>query len=105
MIKALSAFAILGLVATAALAQNAPGRRGQGYGAPPQNDAERAVRQAACLDRNGGVCPNGGPLADCPRDRQGKKHGKGARLGLRDGTGPRSADGTCPPSNPQPPKK
>jgi hypothetical protein len=85
------------LAAGSALAQNCTGTgprgQGKGYGGPPQSAEERAARQAACLEKNGGVCPQGGPRAECPGFGQGK--GKG----LRDGTGPRSQDGTCPQGN------
>jgi hypothetical protein len=87
------------LAGNSLLAGNGPGPNGRGYGGPPKSDEERAARQAACLERNGGVCPNGGPRADCPRYGQrspGSGYGKGARQGLRDGTGPRAANGTCP---------
>lgn len=47
-----------------------------------------------------GVCPNGGPRANCPGLGQGKGQGKAngqcARQGLRDGTGPRAGTGNCP---------
>jgi hypothetical protein len=82
-------------------AQNAP-CNGRGYGGPPKSDEERAARQAACLEKNGGVCPNGGPRTNCPgygQGGQGKGKGKCARQGPRDGTGPRSANGTCPLNN------
>jgi hypothetical protein len=86
--------------AVTSLAQSCPGRggNGKGYGGPPKTEQERAARQAACLEKNGGVCPNGGPKADCPGrgTGQGKGAGQGGRHGLRDGTGPRSANGTCP---------
>lgn len=90
------------LIAGAALtafAQNGPGKNGCGYGTPPKSAEERAARQAACLEKNGGVCPNGGPRANCPgygQGGQGKGNGKCARQGLRDGTGPRGANGSCP---------
>jgi len=81
-------------------AGNGPGN-GRGYGGPPQSDAERAARQTERQERNGGICPNGGPRAECPsygQRRQGKGAGKGQgqgwRRGARDGTGPRSANGT-----------
>lgn len=84
---------------TALLAGNGPGPNGRGYGGPPKSDEERAARQAACLEKNAGVCPNGGPQAECSgygQGGKGKGNGKCARQGLRDGTGPRSANGTCP---------
>jgi len=80
------------------LAQNAP-CNGRGYGGAPKTAEERAARQAACLEKNGAACPNGGPKANCPsygQGGQGKGNGKCARQGLRDGTGPRCANGTCP---------
>ena len=80
------------------MAQSAacPGCKGNGYGGPPKTEEERAARQAACLEKNGGVCPKGGPQANCPAGGKGKAAGKGARKGLRDGTGPRAGSGTCP---------
>jgi hypothetical protein len=83
------------------------GCRGFGYGGPPKTEQERAARQAACLERNGGVCPSGGPRANCPAGRQGqgKGAGKGWGRGLRDGTGPRAANGTCPLAAQQPASK
>jgi hypothetical protein len=90
----------IGGTAVSLLAQNGPGqgRNGFGYGGPPKSAEERAARQAACIERNGGVCPNGGPRADCPRRGMGPRNGAGQgwRRGLRNGTGPRSAKGTCP---------
>jgi hypothetical protein len=83
---------LAGGVAFSVLAQTGPGRggNGRGYGGPPQSQAERAARQAACLERNGGVCPNGGPRANCPGPGmgQGKGAGYGWRRGACDGTGP-----------------
>lgn len=77
---------------------------GKGYGGPPKSEEERAARQTACLEKNGGVCPNGGPRAECPGlgQGQGKCQGKGQgngngyRRGARDGTGPRAGTGNCP---------
>ena len=91
------------------LAQNGPcqGGKGGGYGGPPKSQAECAARQAACLEKNGGVCPKGGPKANCPgygQGGQGQGKGNCARQGLRDGTGPRSGNGTCP-NTPAPGKK
>ena len=84
--------------ATALLAQNCPGRgKGNGYGGPPQSAEERAARQAACLEKNGGVCSQGGPRVACQGKGQGQ--GNGYCRGLRDGTGPRNANGTCPQGN------
>ena len=93
---------LLGGAVMTAMAQNGQGGKGQGkgYGGPPQSQEERAARQAACLEKNGGVCPNGGPQTNCPAGGMGKGKGAckggGGQHGLRDGTGPRSADGTCP---------
>ena len=91
---------LLSALPTTLSAQNnpGPGCNGRGYGGPPKTEQERAARQAACLERNGGVCPNGGPRANCPAGAagQGKAAGKGWGKGLRDGTGPRSGNGTCP---------
>jgi hypothetical protein len=100
--KTLAGLVIAGLLvsgaAFSALAQNGPGQgrhgNGKGYGGPPQSLEERAARQAACQEKNGGVCPNGGPQTNCPAGGMGK--GKCGRHGLRDGTGPRNASGTCP---------
>jgi len=87
-----------------AFAQNGPGPRGQGkgYGGPPQSNEERAARQADCLEKHGGVCPNGGPRGH----GQGKRQGQGNqwRKGARDGTGPRAGTGACP-VNPGPAQK
>ena len=103
--KAIAGLIVAGLLMSGAaftlLAQNGPGRggKGKGYGGPPQSQEERAARQAACLEKNSGVCPNGGPRANCTGNGQGGQgNGKGKcdRQGLRDGTGPRSANGTCP---------
>ncbi len=92
------------LAAGTTLAQSGPGTgpRGQsnGYGDPPKSAEERAARQAACLEKNGGVCPQAGVCA--PGKGQGQGNGYGHRRGLRDGTGPRSADGTCPNGNTPP---
>ncbi len=91
------------------MAQSGPGQgQGKGYGGPPQSQEERAARQANCPQKNGGVCPNGGPRQDCPAFGQGNGNGqgkgygrgngqgRGARNGLRDGTGPRAQAGACP---------
>lgn len=87
---------LLSVTPASLFAQNCPGGgpNGKGYGGPPKTEQERAARQAACLEKNGGVCPNGDPQAKCPAGRQGQ--GKGGGKGLRDGTGPRNANGTCP---------
>ena len=102
--KILAGLVIAGLLvggaAFSVLAQNGAGRagNGKGYGGPPQSQEERAARQAGCLEKNGGVCPNGGLGTNCPAGGmgKGKGQGKGGQHGLRDGTGPRSANGTCP---------
>lgn len=95
----IAAALLLGGLTTASFAGNGPGN-GKGYGGPPKSDAERAARQAACLEKNGGVCPNGGPRANCPGLGQGKGQGqgqgKGQRRGACDGTGPRAGTGNCP---------
>ena len=84
----LAAAMLLAGLTTAALAGHGPGR-GCGYGGPPKSDAEREARQAACLEKNGGVCPNGGPRAECPHLGAGKGYGKG----VCDGTGPKGPNG------------
>lgn len=88
------------LAAGSAFAQRGagPGGQGKGYGGPPQSAEERAARQAACLEKNGGVCPQGGPGANCQGNGQGKGQGQGNqwRKGARDGTGPRAGTGACP---------
>jgi len=102
--KTLAGLIVAGLLMSGAglslLAQNGPSKgRCCGYGGPPKTAEERASRQTACLEKNGGVCPNGGPRANAPgygQRGQGKGHGQCARQGLRDGTGPRSGTGTCP---------
>jgi hypothetical protein len=106
--KALAGLVVAGLLmsgaAFSAFAQNGSGQgrhgNGQGYGGPPQTQEERVARQAACLEKNGGICPNGGPKTSCPAGGMGKGKGAckggGGQHGLRDGTGPRSANGTCP---------
>lgn len=102
--KMLAGLVMAGLLmsgaAITAFAQNGPGRgcNGNGYGGPPLSQEERAARQAACLEKNGGVCPNGGPQTNCPAGclGKGKGAGKGGQHGLRDGTGQRSGNGTCP---------
>lgn len=92
---------LLGGIAMSAFAGNGPGN-GCGYGGPPKSEEERAARQAACLEKNGGVCPNDGPRANCPGLGQGQGKGQGNgngncwRRGARDGTGPRAGTGNCP---------
>jgi hypothetical protein len=51
---------LLGGMTVSTFAGNGPGN-GRGYCGPPKSAEERAARQAACLEKNGGVCPNGGP--------------------------------------------
>lgn len=91
---------LLGGMSLSALAGNGPGNgKCQGYGGPAKSAEERAARQAACLEKNGGVCPNGGPRAECSgsgQGGQGKGNGKCARQGARDGTGPRAGTAACP---------
>jgi hypothetical protein len=91
---------LLGGMTVSTFAGNGPGN-GRGYGGPPKSDAERAARQAACIEKNGGVCPNGGPRANCPGLGQGKGQGQGQgqRRGACDGTGPRAGTGNCPANN------
>jgi len=88
---------VFGGMTLSTFAGNGPGN-GKGYGGPPQSEAERAARQAACAEKNGGVCPNGGPRAagECKGQGQGKGQGKGMRRGACDGTGPRAGTGNCP---------
>ena len=86
------------LTASTALAQGGPNRRGTGYGAPPQNDAERAARQEACQQANGGACVNGGTRAGQGKGK-GQGQGKGQRRGPRDGSGPRGGGANCPAGN------
>jgi hypothetical protein len=96
---------LLSVTPVSLFAQNCPGGggNGKGYGGPPKTEQERAARQAACLEKNGGVCPNGGPQANCPAGGmgQGKGAGKGAGKGLCDGTGPGKAKGTGPSAAPK----
>jgi hypothetical protein len=120
----IAAILLAGGAAFEALAQNGPGQgqgnNGLGYGGPPQSEEERALRQLLCLEKNDGVCPNGGPraggqgygqgkgLQQGPRDGTGPRagqrngqgrgmgEGKGLRQGPRDGTGPRGGTGACP---------
>lgn len=95
---------VLGCLVAAAVAMaqartesGVPGR-GFGYGGPPQSAQERAARQTVCLERNGGLCPQGGPRIEYPRLGRGQDGAKGYGhgRGLRDGTGPRSGGGICP---------
>jgi len=84
------------LAAGTASAQNGPGKglggQGKGYGGSPQSAEERAARQAGCLERNDGVCPQGGPgLAQ--RKGNGWANGHGHHFGRRDGTGPQGNAG------------
>jgi len=100
-LNTLAVMVVAGMLAVGTtFAQNGPGPRGQGkgYGGPPQSAEERAARQADCQAKNGGVCPNGGPGANCPGKGQGKGQGQGnqGRHGARDGTGPRAGTGACP---------
>lgn len=102
--KVIAGLIAAGLLMTGAafstLAQNGPGRcgNGKGYGGPPQSQEERAARQAACLERNGEVCPNGGARTNCPGfgRGQGKGAGYGWRHGVCNGTGPRAGTTNCP---------
>jgi hypothetical protein len=105
-ILAVVASLALGAASSTLMAQNGnnAGPKGRGYGGPPQNEQERAARQAGCLEKNGGVCPNGGPRTDCPGPGMGKGGkgngaGHGWQRGARDGSGPRGANGNCPLNN------
>jgi hypothetical protein len=93
----IAAALLLGGMAASTFAGNGPGN-GKGYGGAPKSDAERAARQAACIEKNGGVCPNGGPSAagQCNGQGRGQGQGKGQRRGACDGTGPRAGTGNCP---------
>ena len=101
----IAASLLLGGMTLSTFAGNGPGN-GRGYGGPPKSDEERAARQAACLEQNGGVCPNGGPRSagECKGQGLGKGkglgkgqgQGKGLRRGACDGTGPRAGTGSCP---------
>ncbi len=89
--KTIAGLIVAGLMLAGAgttLAQNAQGNgQGKAYGGPPQSEQDRLNRQAACLEKNGGVCPQGGPRKDCQGLGQGKGQGKGK--GACDGTGPK----------------
>jgi len=101
MVGLVAAGLLMSSAAANLLAQNAQ-CNGRGYGGPPKSDEQRIARQAACLEKNDGVCPNGGPRSNCPRygqGGQGKGNGMCARQGNHDGTGPRSTNGTCPRAN------
>jgi hypothetical protein len=84
------------LAAGTAFAGNGQGPRGQGYGGPPQSEEERAARQEACAERNGGVCPQDGPRQDCQGNGRGQGQGNRFRRGARDGSGPRGGSADCP---------
>ncbi len=102
--QALAGWILAGLLVSGAAlslsAQAGPGRNGWGYGGPPQTAEERAARQAACLERNGGVCPNGGPRINCSGfglgPGQGRGYGQCARIGLRDDAGPLEVNNSRP---------
>jgi hypothetical protein len=83
--------AVLFLSGGFAMAQNPSCPTGNGYAGPPRSEAERAARQQACLEANGGVCPNGGPRAACENRGQGR--GQGMRAGACDGTGKGAGNG------------
>ena len=87
--KTIAGLIVAGLMlagASTMLAQNSR-TNGQckGYDGPPQSEQERIARQAACLEKNGGVCPQGGPRTNYPTLGQGQGKGKGSC----DGTGPK----------------
>ena len=92
---------LVGGMAVAGFAGNGNGPNGRGYGGPPASDQERAARQAACIQQNGGVCPNGGPRLERARNGQGRGQGRGMgwRRGACDGTGPRAGTTNCPVNN------
>ena len=92
--KTLAGLVIAVLISGVAFAQNAAGRAGKGYGGPPQSQAERTARQAACSEKNAGLCPRDGNGTNCPASSMSRGKGKGH--GLRDGTGPRNAGNSCP---------
>ena len=107
--RALAGLVVVGILMSGAafslLAQNGPaqGRNGcgKGYGGPPQSQEERAARQAACQEQGAqcqGPCVTGQPRGQGRGMGWGARNGGGLgyRHGLRDGTGPRSANGTCP---------
>ena len=99
MLAMIAVASLLAVGTTFAQSGNGTGQRGQGkgYGGPPQSAEERDARQDGCVEKNGGVCPQDGV---CTSGKgRGNGNGKGQRQGLRDGTGPRSADGTCPNGN------
>jgi len=77
-----------------AFAGNGQGPKGKGYGGPPQSGEKRAARQEACLQKNGGVCPQGSPGASCQGKGQGQRNQ--FRRGACDGTGPRAGTNNCP---------
>ena len=95
----LVASALLTLSATSLLAQG--GGKGRGYAAPAQTAEARAARQAAC-PKNGTQCPAVCPKTGTAKQGQCNGTGQGKGQGLRDGTGPRSANGTCPKTAPAP---
>lgn len=74
--KTLAGLIVAGLVMSGAtfslLAQNGPGQGrngcGKGYGGPPQSQEERAARQAACREKNGGICQNAGQGQIVPQE-------------------------------------
>ena len=100
-IAGVAAALLLGTLTTTMFAQtsSAPGPKGRGYGGPPKTEEERAARQQACPQECGqGTCPQGGPRGQgfCRGQGRGNGGGYGYRHGLRDGTGPRSQNGSCP---------
>jgi hypothetical protein len=109
-LKMLTVMAVAGLLAAGtSFAQSGPGPgprgQGRGYGGPPASAEERAARQAGRWGTDGWVCPRGGvcPYGLGPGGGYGRGYGQGQgygwRRGLRNGTGPRSLDGTCPLGN------
>lgn len=86
-----SLLAVLFISGGFAMAQTPACPIGNGNGGPPKTEEERAARQQACLEANGGVCPNGGPRAACENPGQGR--GQGLRAGARDGSGKGAGNG------------
>ena len=112
-IKTLTVMVAAGLLAAGvALAQQAPGPCGNGYGGPPKSPEERAARQAVCQEKNGGVCPQGGPRENCPGPGMGAGKGQRKGAGMGQGYRHRAGHGACPqpggkdcPSKPAPAQK
>ena len=100
--------AITLLTAGTTLAQGGPGRRGSGYGTPPNTEEERAARQAERQQVNRGNRTNRGNRAGQGQfwgrgqgrgNCDGTGQGRGQGNGPRDGSGPRGGTADCPSSN------